>query len=149
MGKRNKIISFLKNHKITVSKKTWFYINKSNFISLFKSFKSSFNNNTVIWEAGIHGGKVLSGLKNQYPEAISNFMGFIDSLKERQRLKVIGYSVYSPKDEIIKKADLMIITSYSFEKDIKYTAKTLKINIPVLGLYSDIFKEIGVSHSIF
>jgi len=76
-----------------------------------------------------------------------DFLGFIDSLRDRQKLSVLGYNVYSPKDIVNIKYDIIIITSHAFENDIWKKAKNMNLNI--LRLYKDILNSLGIYSSIF
>jgi len=105
------------------------------------------NKKVLFWGAGIHGAKLLYSIKCRQNFKQVDFLGFIDSLRDRQKLSVLGYNVYSPKDIVNIKYDIIIITSHAFENDIWKKAKNMNLNI--LRLYKDILNSLGIYSSIF
>lgn len=104
------------------------------------------NKKVLFWGAGIHGAKILYSLQQDSTFNSFEFVGFIDSLKDRQTLKILNYPVYSPSN-ISVDYDLILITSHAFEQQI-YNASN-KYNLKVLKLYGEVLKELDTSNSIF
>ncbi len=111
-------------------------------------------NETLFWGAGIYGAKVLYNFQKKFPKASNgnsagNVIGFIDSLKDRRKVTVLGLPVYSPRDGIVNRAKKILITSYAFERDILEVAGKLGLKSEVIGLHRDILSPIGIRYAIF
>ncbi len=104
------------------------------------------NKKVLFWGAGIHGAKILYSLQQHEKFNSFEFLGFIDSLKDRQKLSILNYPVYSPSN-IPLEYDLILVTSHAFEKEICYSAD--KYNLKVLRLYGDLLKKLSIKSSVF
>ncbi len=109
---------------------------------------------TLFWGAGIYGAKVLYNFQKRFPDASNgnsagNVIGFIDSLKDRRKVTVLGLPVYSPQDGIVNRAKKILITSYAFERDILEVARKLGVKSEVIALHRDILSPIGIRYAIF
>lgn len=104
------------------------------------------NKKVLFWGAGIHGAKILYNLQQDSAFNSFEFVGFIDSLRDRQKLKILNYPVYNPNN-IEVNYDLILITSHAFEEDIHCTAN--KYNLKALKLYGEVLKELNIISSVF
>lgn len=105
---------------------------------------------TLLWGAGIYGAKILYYLRRRFgEEALSNIIGFVDSLPDRQKQMVLGLPVHAPRADATKNVEIILITSYAFEPDIKQQA--IRIGLPgrVIPLHQELLQPIGVNSSIF
>lgn len=105
---------------------------------------------TLFWGAGIYGAKVYYYLRDKYGEdGVANVVGFIDSLRDRRNSPVLSLPVYAPTDAQVKNAELVLITSYSFESEIKEKARKLGINDAIVALHADWLAPLGIDSGIF
>lgn len=105
------------------------------------------NKKILFWGAGIHGAKILYSLQQRKEFNASIFIGFIDSLRDRQKLQILNKNVYSPKEIPNLEFDTIIITSHAFENDI--WEKSQFYNINIIRLYKDILNPHNISSSVF
>lgn len=104
---------------------------------------------TMFWGAGIYGSKILYYLKQKYPDNFKQIIGFVDSLKDRQKVDVLGLPVYAPKDPVVKEVDKILITSHAYEDEIVQVASNLGIETKVIALHKELLRPLGIEAAIF
>ncbi|NJD05705.1 MAG: hypothetical protein FIA97_04310 [Methylococcaceae bacterium] len=105
---------------------------------------------TLFWGAGIYGSKILYYLRKTFGEiALDNVTGFIDSLKDRQDTSILGLRVFAPNDPTLHTADLILITSYSYEPEILRSAQQLGLRNITVALHQEWLVPLGIKSGIF
>ncbi len=104
---------------------------------------------TLFWGAGVYGSKILYYLRQTPGVEKLRVVGFVDSLKDRQKGRVLDLPVYAPQDPILNEVDKILVTSYWYEGEILEQSARLGIETEVVGLHRDLLKPRGIEGSIF
>ena len=104
----------------------------------------------LFWGGGIYGTKIMYHLRNEFGDnKVHNILGFIDSLNDRQKDRILGLPVYSPSSKTVTDAEVILITSYAYENDILKTLETMAIKADILALHRDLLRPLGIDTGIF
>ena len=104
---------------------------------------------TLCWGAGIYGTKLVQHLRAIYGQDACPVVGFVDSLKDRQAVTVLGLPVYAPEPSTLNAAEKILIASYAYEQDILNRCQQLGVTVQVIALHRDILKPLGIEAAIF
>lgn len=105
---------------------------------------------TLLWGGGIYGAKILHHLRNEFGDKrIENICGFIDSLKDRQKERILGLPVYAPSSKEVCEAQVILTTSYAYESDILHALESIDIRGEVVALHRDMLKPMGIETGMF
>ncbi len=103
----------------------------------------------LFWGAGIYGSKILYYLRETYGDERPHIVGFVDSLRDRQKEQVLGLPVYAPQDPRVNDVEKILITSYWYETEIAEVSSKLNLKPEVIALHRDVLKPLGVTTAIF